>query len=69
LKITYPPGATPLPLDWINDLIPDLATMGELNQFEAANILEATKLLTFTLDGSDAMTLVDVEARGRPGRR
>jgi len=25
--------------------------------------------LTFTLDGSDAMTLVDVEARGRPGRR
>jgi len=35
----------------------------------AAHAASPILVLTFTLDGSDAMTLVDVEARGRPGRR
>lgn len=41
MKLTYPPGATPLDPDWEQDLIPSLSTMGELNEFEQQNIVGA----------------------------
>jgi hypothetical protein len=41
VKLTYPPGATPLDPDWEQDLIPSLSTMGELNEFEQHNIVSA----------------------------
>jgi Fic-DOC domain mobile mystery protein B len=37
----YPEGATPLDPDTIAGLLPNLSTQGELNEFEARNILEA----------------------------
>lgn len=40
---TYPPGATPLDPDAAAGLIPNLTTQGELNEFEAANILQASR--------------------------
>ncbi len=41
MRLTYPPGATPLDPDWEKDLIPLLSTMGELNEFEEQNIVAA----------------------------
>lgn len=40
---TYPPGATPLDPDAAAGLLPSIATQGELNEFEAANILRADR--------------------------
>lgn len=42
MKFNYPPGATPLDLDEINGLIPKhITTQGDLNEWEAENILQA----------------------------
>jgi len=42
LELTYPPGATPLDADEIAGLIPiGVATVAELNAYEAENILDA----------------------------
>ena len=40
IELEYPDGATPLDPDEAEGLIPALATQGELNEFEALNILE-----------------------------
>src|SRR6185312_3706789 len=39
----YPEGATPLDPDAAAGLLPDLSTQGELNEFEARNILLAVR--------------------------
>jgi Fic-DOC domain mobile mystery protein B len=39
MKIEYPPGATPLDIDDLADLIPSVSTQQQLNEFEAQNIL------------------------------
>lgn len=39
LILAYPEGATPLDPDMMAGLIPNLTTQGELNEFEARNIL------------------------------
>src|ERR1051326_398882 len=41
LTLRYPEGATPLDPNSAAGMLPDLTTQGELNQFEARNILEA----------------------------
>lgn len=42
MKFEYALGATPLDLDEINGLIPShITTQGQLNEWEAANILKA----------------------------
>ena len=46
MKISYPPGATPLDPDDMEGLIPGLTTHGELNEFEAGNILNAQRRLS-----------------------
>lgn len=41
MKIKNPQGATPLDDEVLKELIPNLTTQDELNEFEAANILKA----------------------------
>lgn len=42
MKITHPPGATPLDADEMAALVPtSISTQEELNAFEQANILDA----------------------------
>jgi hypothetical protein len=41
MKLDYAPGATPLEPEELEDLIPDLVTQGQLNEFEAQNIANA----------------------------
>jgi Fic-DOC domain mobile mystery protein B len=43
VKIEYPPGATPLESGELEALIPDLATQGQLNEFEAQNIVNSER--------------------------
>ena len=43
MKLEYPEGATPLDPDLLAALIPDLATQGELNEWEARNIATALR--------------------------
>lgn len=43
MKIEHPPGATPLEPEELEALIPDLATQGQLNEFEAQNIVNAER--------------------------
>jgi Fic-DOC domain mobile mystery protein B len=43
LTLVYPEGATPLDPDAAAGLLPDLSTQGELNEFEARNILVAAR--------------------------
>jgi Fic-DOC domain mobile mystery protein B len=40
MKFDWPEGATPIDADEAQGLIPNIATQGELNEFEAANIVE-----------------------------
>lgn len=40
MEVNLPEGATPLDLDEAQGLIPSLSTQGELNEFEAANIVQ-----------------------------
>ncbi len=40
LEFDYPEGATPLDPDEADGLMPSLSTQGELNGFEALNIIE-----------------------------
>jgi Fic-DOC domain mobile mystery protein B len=42
LDLSYPEGATPIDPEEAQGLIPSLSTQGELNEFEALNISEAT---------------------------
>lgn len=42
MEVDLPAGATPLDPDEAEGLIPSLSTQGELNEFEALNILEGT---------------------------
>jgi len=41
MKFTYAPGATPIDLDSVKDLIPPLTTQEQLNAFEQTNIAAA----------------------------
>lgn len=41
MKLSSPPGATPIDPDTISRLIPNLVTQEELNEFEAANVAKA----------------------------
>jgi Fic-DOC domain mobile mystery protein B len=41
MKLSYPPGATPLDDEILDGLIPSLRTQGELDEFEAVNIARA----------------------------
>jgi len=41
--LNYAPGATPLDPDAVSGLLPDLSSQAELNEFEAVNILVATR--------------------------
>ncbi len=43
MKITYPPGATPLDPDEAAGLIPNIALQAELNAREEENILKARR--------------------------
>ncbi len=43
LTLRYPEGATPLDPDSAVDLLPDLSTQAELNEFESRNILLAER--------------------------
>lgn len=43
MKIKTVPGATPLDVETLQGLIPNLTTQGELNEFEAKNIADAVK--------------------------
>jgi len=43
IELEYPDGATPLSEEELDELIPSLSTQGELNEFEAVNIQEATE--------------------------
>jgi len=42
MEIDPPPGATPIDPDEADGLIPPISTQGELNEFEARNIVSAT---------------------------
>jgi Fic-DOC domain mobile mystery protein B len=42
VKLTYPEGATPLDAAALEGLLPAVTTQGELNEFEAANVADAT---------------------------
>ena len=43
MRFVYPDGATPLDPDSIAGLLPNLTTQGELNEFEARNILRGER--------------------------
>ena len=63
MKLEYQSGQTPLPPDWKEDLIPsNITVMGELNEFEAANIAEAVKKY---LVGGRKVDLTDPEVLKR----
>jgi Fic-DOC domain mobile mystery protein B len=58
MKITYPEGATPLDLDEIAGLIPKhITTQGQLNEWEAANIVKAENWLFSNSSPGDILTL------------
>lgn len=58
MKLNYAPGATPLDLDEINGLIPiHISTQGELNEWEAANILSAQNWLFSLSNHGDFLTI------------
>ncbi len=54
----YPERATPLDPDSLGDLIPGIATQGELNEFEARNILQAEQWALKTRGDNRDMLLV-----------
>jgi Fic-DOC domain mobile mystery protein B len=57
MKFQYATGATPLGQDEINGLIPlHITTQGELNEWEAANILRAENWL-FTVNHGNFLTI------------
>jgi Fic-DOC domain mobile mystery protein B len=58
IGVNSAPGNTPLSADELAQLIPNLATKAELNEFERLNILEATKwaLNKIVLGNSDPLT-------------
>lgn len=43
MRLLYPEGATPLDPDILAGLLPNLTTQGELNEFEARNILQSER--------------------------
>lgn len=43
MRLEYPDGATPLDPDLLQDLIPDLSTQQEMNEWEAQNIAAALR--------------------------
>lgn len=58
MKFEYAPGATPLDPDEINGLIPlHITTQGQLNEWEAANILQAENWLFSTSNHGDFLTI------------
>lgn len=58
MKFEYALGATPLDQDEINGLIPlHIATQGQLNEWEAANILKAESWLFSSADHGDFLTI------------
>lgn len=59
MKFEYPTGATPLDPNEINELIPEhIRTQGELNEWEAVNILEAENWL-FSISNHGNFLTVD----------
>jgi Fic-DOC domain mobile mystery protein B len=63
VRINYPPGATPLDPDSAADLIPGLTTQGELNEFEARNILKAQRWARAHLKALRSEILTDTGLR------
>lgn len=61
-EFRQPPGATPLDADTLAGLIPDLGTQGELNEFEARNILQAVRWAS-RVRGQDRDILRDTSLR------
>lgn len=59
---TQPAGATPLDPDTLAGLIPDIATQGELNEFEENNIIEAHRWVARGR-GTDRDILLDTSLR------
>lgn len=58
MKLNYAPGATPLDLDEINGLIPvHITTQGDLNEWEAANILSAQNWLFSVSNHGDFLNI------------
>lgn len=58
MKFEYAPGATPLAPDEINGLIPlHITTQGQLNEWEAVNILKAESWLFSTSNHGNFLTL------------
>lgn len=43
MRMAYPEGATPLDPETLDGLLPNLTTQGELNEFEARNILQGER--------------------------
>lgn len=58
MKFEYEPGTTPLDPDEMNGLIPlHITTQGELNEWEAANILKAENWLLLTSNQRNFLTI------------
>lgn len=58
MKFEYPTGATPLDPDEANGLIPlHITTQGQLNEWEAANILKAENWLFSTYNHGNFLTI------------
>lgn len=58
MKFEYPSGATPLDPDEIDGLIPlHITTLGQLNEWEAENILEAENWLFSTANLENFLTI------------
>lgn len=58
MQIKYPPGATPLDPDEIRGLIPlHITTQSQLNEWEAANILEAENWLLTQTNQNEFLTI------------
>jgi Fic-DOC domain mobile mystery protein B len=58
MKLEYAPGATPLDPDEINGLLPShITTQGQLNEWEAANILRAEEWAFLVIDHGNFLTI------------
>ncbi len=49
MKSSFSRGATPIDPNFLHDLIPNLSTQEELNEFEAANVAKAMEWATIEL--------------------
>lgn len=63
MKLTYPPGATPLDPNDAQDLIPGITTQAELNEVEAATIANAQRWVDANLGALRTDILTDTGLR------